>query len=570
MRKLLTSLVPLVGLFGSLLACTHLAPGVDRIFVGPNILTMDPENPTAEAVAIRDDVIVAVGSEAEVLALRGPRTLVDRLGVQALLPGFVDAHSHLSVAAGFVQFANLSSPPVGPAESIDDVVRLLREQIQLREIPPGEWVVGYGYDDSLLSEQRHPDRDDLDRVSKEHPVLILHVSLHLASANSEALRISGIGPTTADPEGGLIRRRLGSNLPTGVLEEAAAARLTFSQLPASAQDFEDRLRAATRVYASYGITTAQDGATLPAQLAAYRAAAARSPLALDVVAYPIAPLLDAATRSSITAEDYLNGFRVGGVKFILDGSIQGKTAYLREPYFNAPAGLPADYRAYPGISQERFEALALPLLRRGVPALIHANGDAASDMMLQAVERAFSDRALPDHRTVMIHAQMLQEDQLDRVKELGIVPSYYAMHPFFWGDWHRNDVIGAERAARISPIRSTIDREIPFTIHTDAPVTPPDVLRLVSIAVSRKTRSGFVLGPEQRATVLEALHAVTLGSAYSYFEEERKGSLTVGKQADLVVLSENPLEVEPDAITDLVVVETIARGQTVFQVSDRK
>jgi predicted amidohydrolase YtcJ len=459
---------------------------------------------------------------------------------------------------------------VGPAESIDDVVRLLREHIESREIAPGEWVVGYGYDDSLLSEKRHPDRDDLGRVSREHPVLILHVSLHLASANSMALQESGIDATTADPEGGVIRRRAGSSEPSGVLEEAAAARLIFSKLPASAKEFEDRLREATRVYASYGITTAQDGATMPPQLAAYRAAAARSPLALDVVAFPVAALLDTEMHSSIKAGNYLNGFRVGGVKFILDGSIQGKTAYLREPYLNAPAGLPADYRAYPGMSQERFEALALPILRRGVPALIHANGDAASDMMIQAVERAFSDRALPDHRTVMIHAQMLQEDQLDRVKELGIVPSYYAMHPFFWGDWHRNDVIGPERAARISPIRSTIDREIPFTIHTDAPVTPPDVLRLVSIAVSRKTRSGFVLGPEQRATVLEALHAVTLGSAYSYFEEDRKGSLSVGKQADLVVLSANPLEVEPDTIADLAVVETVARGQTVFELDNRR
>jgi len=196
--------------------------------------------------------------------------------------------------------------------------------------------------------------------------------------------------------------------------------------------------------------------------------------------------------------------------------------------------------------------------------LAHANGDAAIDMMIDGVAAAQESGEIADHRSVVIHGQLMRADQLDRVKDLGIVPSYYAAHPYFWGDWHRLS-FGEERAAYISPLRATIDRGIPFTIHNDSPIVPPDIMRLIWIAVNRKTRSGYVLGPDQRVTVMEALNAVTLGAAYQYFEENEKGSITPGKRADLVILGVNPLTVEPDAIKDIPVLETIARGQTVYR-----
>jgi hypothetical protein len=204
------------------------------------------------------------------------------------------------------------------------------------------------------------------------------------------------------------------------------------------------------------------------------------------------------------------------------------------------------------------------LLARGVPVLAHANGDAAIDMMIDGVAAALVDGEITDHRSVVIHGQLMRPDQLDRVKDLGIVPSYYAAHPYFWGDWHRLS-FGDERASFISPLRATLDRGIPFTIHNDSPIVPPDIMRLIWIAVNRKTRSGYVLGPDQRLTVLEALYAVTQGAAYQYFEENEKGSITPGKRADLVILGVNPLSVEADAIKDIPVLETIARGQTVYR-----
>lgn len=549
-----------------LLACTPVADETantaDLILIGDHIITMDESE--VGAVAVIGDRIVATGTADDILEMRGPDTRVVELGDKALLPGFIDTHGHLAVVARLIDYVNVSSPPVGPARTIGDIQTMLRAAIVEKDIPPGQWVVGYGYDESLLEEQRHPTRDDLDAVSSEHPVMLLHVSLHLVAANSNALSQHSIDAAAPEPPGGRIRRRPDSTEPNGVLEETAAQPLMLGLLHASSENFADKARRTLESYASYGITTAQDGAAVMPDVMAFRDAAAQSPLPIDLVAYYHTMTLNNEQRASIAVESYTNGFRVGGAKFILDGSIQGKTGYVSLPYVEPPDGKGADYRAYPMISADVFQKALDPLLQRNVPLLVHANGDAAIDMMIDGLVASFDGMDVPDHRSVMVHAQMIREDQLDRVKELGIVPSYYSVHPFFWGDWHRQ-ILGDERASRISPIRSTIERGIPFTIHNDAPVVPSDVMRLIWITVNRKTRSGHVLGPDQRATVMEALHAVTQGAAYQYFEENEKGSITPGKQADLVILAANPLAVDPDALKDITVIETISRGRTEYR-----
>lgn len=549
-----------------LLACTpapkDTANTADLILIGDNIITMDESE--IGAVAVIGDRIAATGTAEDMLDMQGPDTRVVELGDRALLPGFIDSHGHLAVVARLIDYVNVSSPPVGPARSIGDIQTMLRSAIAENDIAPGRWVVGYGYDESLLEEQRHPTRDDLDAVSTEHPVMLLHVSLHLVAANSETLSQHGIDAGTPEPPGGRIRRRPDSLEPNGVLEETAAQPLLLGLLHASSENFADKARRALEDYAGYGITTAQDGAAVVPDVVALRGAAAESPLPIDLVAYYHTMTLNDEQRAGVAAEPYANGFRVGGAKFILDGSIQGKTGYLSLPYVEPPDGKNADYRAYPMMPAEVFRKALDPLIQRNVPLLVHANGDAAIDMMIDAIGASLKGRDIPDHRSVMVHAQMMREDQLDRVKELGIVPSYYSVHPFFWGDWHRR-ILGDERASRISPIRSTIERGIPFTIHNDAPVVPPDVMRLIWITVNRRTRSGHVLGPDQRATVMEALHAVTQGAAYQYFEEDEKGSITPGKQADLVILGANPLAVDADALKDIPVIETISRGCTVYR-----
>lgn len=559
-------------------------PTADLVFFGDHILTLDPESAGVGGVAVRGDTISAVGSREEIERSIGPRTRVVELGERTLLPGFIDAHGHLGLVMLVVDYLNVSSPPVGPMASIDDIVSALKARIEERRPAPDELVVGYGYDDSLLAEGRHPDRDDLDRVSTTQPIVLLHVSAHLATANSAALAAIGYDATTPDPPGGVIRRRTGSRVPNGVLEEAALGPALASQANAlgTPERFAAAVHKALDYHARFGITTVQDGASYPAMVESLRAVAQKKPLALDVAVYLReeapkaggAPALELAPSGGPTlaslgfSRDYRSGVRVAGVKFVLDGSPQGRTAWMTEPYREVPPGQAADYRAYPTLDPDYYRARAAELIEGGVPFLAHANGDAAIDLMIDGVARA--ERAIrarggraPDHRSTAIHAQLARPDQLDAMKRLGIVPSFFAAHPFFWGDWHRTS-FGDARALAISPLRSARDRGLRFTIHNDAPVVPPDVLRLVEIAVLRTTRSGFVLGAGERVAVEDALRAVTLDAAHGYFEEDRKGSITPGKRADLVVLAADPRTVPAASIGEIGIVETISRGRTVY------
>jgi predicted amidohydrolase YtcJ len=538
----------------------------DIVFLGPNILTVDAETDGADAVAVRGDSIVAVGVRRNVEELIGEQTRVIELGDHALTPGFIDAHGHLALVMVFLDLLNASSPPVGPMRSIDDIVEGLRQQIIDQAIPPGEIVVGYGYDDSLLEEGRHPTRDDLDRASTEHPIALIHVSGHLASVNSATLEKFRMNEKTPNPPGGVIRRRPGTAEPNGVLEETAA--FPLQQMMAgglsSPEKFASAVFRAISHHARYGVTTIQDGASTPQMMAGLRGLAAKRPFPVDVASYlQVNALKDDAPLEILGfSPDYENGLRVAGAKFVLDGSPQGRTAWLTRPYDEGPPGADSSYTAYPIMDPDKYKRLVARLIDGGIPVLAHANGDAAIDLMIEGVELAVDDADI-DHRSVAIHAQLAREDQLDEMKRLGIIPSFFAAHPYFWGDWHRES-FGDDRALRISPLRSAIDRDLLFTIHNDAPIVPPDILRLMEIAVERRTRKGFVLGADQRISVEEALHAVTLGAAYGYFEEDRKGSISVGKQADLVVLGADPRHVASEDISEIEILETFARGRSIY------
>jgi predicted amidohydrolase YtcJ len=553
----------LLGIGFSSLGALGAAQDADLIFLGQNIITMDASN--VSAVAVRGDRIVVAGSEQDARALQGEGTRVIELGERALLPGFIDAHGHFAGVARYVDMLDLSSPPVGDVTSVDDIVRKLQRRIENLNIPPGELVYGYGYDDSLLAELRHPDRDDLDRASSDHPIVIRHVSGHLLAANSMALLEAGVGANSADPAGGIIRRRPGSDEPDGVMEETAMQFFPGTGELLTPQRQSELRREAVQIYAGYGITTIQDSNVSQAYVDRLKAEGLEQEYAADIVTFVMGnPLPDDVLATVAADTSYTGGVRNGGVKFTLDGSPQGRTAWMSEPYNAGPPGAAADYVAYPSYDPDAWLNRIGPLLERGVPVLAHANGDAAIELMIDGVANAIAAGPVPDHRSVIIHAQLIREDQLDRVAELGIIPSFYSVHPFFWGDWHRLS-FGEERARFISPVQAAIARDIPFTVHNDSPIVPPDMMRLVEITVNRETRSGFVLGPDQRASVMQALHAITLGAAYQYFEEDEKGSITVGKRADLVILEDNPLTVATSELGEVSVLETFARGKSIFQ-----
>jgi predicted amidohydrolase YtcJ len=527
-------------------------------YVGGAVLTMDAQDRVAGGIAIEGERIAQVGGEAEIrawAAREGARVV--ELAGRAALPGFVDAHSHFPGAGIDVVAADLNAPPIGKITRIDEIVAALRAKSESKSA--GEWVFGIGYDDSLLAERRHPTRADLDAVSTRHPVGILHVSGHLAAVNSLGLERLGYGADTLDPEGGRIRRDA-SGAPDGVLEENAAEGVTRLLATPAPLDVLRILRRATSLYLAAGVTTAQNGFATGAQLRGLAWAGRLRLLPLRLVLWPGEADGDALADGSFTPPRDDPWVRVGAVKLVADGSLQGYTGYLTQPYFVPPGDDPGE-RGYPRISREKLIAWVERLHRAGLQIAIHGNGDASIDDILDALEHAQSVAPRADARHVIVHAQTAREDQLDRMAALGAIPSFFVLHTWYWGDRHRERFLGPERAARISPLASAARRGIPFTLHADTPVVPMEPLRIVWSAVNRITTSGATLGPDQRIDVLRALRGVTIDAARQHFQEGDRGSLEAGKLADLVLLDRSPLE-DPARIDRLRVVETIVGGRS--------
>ncbi len=540
------------------------AETADAVYYNGTILTINDAQPVVEAVAVKDGKILDVGAEDKVLKTVDGNTKKIDLDGRTMLPGFVDSHGHTYLVGIQATTANLLPPPDGSGKDIASLQALLTDwDANNKEfVEKVGWIVGFGYDDSQLAEQRHPTRTDLDKVSTDLPVIIFHQSGHLGVANSKALEMAGVTAETKDPEGGVFRRKKGSREPNGVLEEYAF----FYVLTRLVANFDDDINdamveAGARLEASFGYTTVQEGRATGAGLAAMKRVADSGMLPIDLVAYPDVLEVDDIRPSRI----YTNHYRVGGVKLTIDGSPQGKTAWLTEPYYVPPEGQDENYRGYAAIDEKTTNEAVEKAYSHGWQILCHANGDAASDRFINAVRLAEKKHPDVDNRPVLIHGQVLREDQVEELKELGIFPSLFPMHTYYWGDWHRESVLGPERAENISPTGWVLARGMMFGSHHDAPVALPDSMRVLSATVTRKSRTGRVLGPEHRVPVATALKALTIWPAWQHFEEDTKGTIQVGKLADFVILSDNPLTVPEDELDDLEVLETIKEGKSVYQ-----
>ena len=533
----------------------------DVIYHG-DIITMDENRPTAEAVAVKDGVILAVGTKADVLRTKGAETRLIDLGGKTMLPGFIDGHSHFFQAAMIADYANVSAPPVGTAGSIAEIIAVLQEHVAQKPLKPGAWLIGYGYDGSELSDGRDATRDDFDPYFSDNPMVLVHVSGHGCVLNSAGFKAVGIDANTPTPPGGVTVRKPGSNEPAGLLMENSMFPILLKLPKPSPELLLEHLTIAQQVYSSNGYTTTQDAPVEPKVMPLYQRAADEGRFFLDLNGYWES---HAFLSSSKPGADYRSPakshYRLAGVKVIADGSPQGRTAYFTKPYLTGGPGGEKNWRGAPIVPPEHLNAVVKLAYERDAQVLVHCNGDAAIDMLLDAHQAAGAPEG---RRTTVIHSQFVRRDQLDLYVKYGMNLSFFTNHAFFWGDLHVEN-LGPERAFFMSPMNTARAMGLHMTNHSDFLVTPLNPLFILWTSVNRTSRSGNVIGPDERITVLDGLKALTIDGAHQYFEEDRKGSIEVGKLADLVILTANPMKVVASTIKDIRVAETIKDGKTVFQ-----
>jgi len=543
-------------------AVTPTGAAADLIITGGPIVTMEGDQPTTvEAIVVDDGRITFVGSKAAALEQRGDGTVLKDLGGKTLMPGFIDGHAHAQQFGTQAVGANLLAPPDGVVNTIDDVVGKLKAFADGPDVGMTGWIFGVGYDDALLG--RHPTREDLDKVSTTVPVMATHISGHFAAVNTLGLKMIGFDAGTPDPEGGVIRREADGRTPNGVLEELAAMPYMVKFLaPATREASDEFLRRGLELAKSYGYTTANEGRMFGPMHAVMVDAAGRGLVDIDFIGW-----MDYTGRSELDkafSTSYSNRYRLGGLKITLDGSPQGRTAWRTVPYLIPPDGQQDGYSGYPAIPDtKQVEAYLDEAYTKGWPVKVHANGDAAIDQLFEALKPVVAKHGVRPGAVTLIHGQFIRPDQVQALKSLGIFPSMFPMHTFYWGDWYKQ-IVGPEQAARISPMRSILNTGLHATSHTDAPVALPNLMQVVWATVNRTSRSGEVIGPDERVTPYEAMKMITLWGAEQFGEQATKGSIKEGKLADLVVLSDNPITMDPAKINQVQVLETIKEGETVW------
>lgn len=551
---------------------TAISSAPDTIYYNATVLTMNEKQPKAEAVAIKDGKILEVGSKEKVFKNKNASTKLIDIQGKTMLPGFVDAHGHVMGGGLQALSANLLAPPDGDVKDIASLQKTIRDWMSKNDtvVKKIKLVVGFGYDNAQLTELRHPTRDELDVISKDIPIVLVHQSGHIISVNSKALEVGGISSSSANPEGGVIQREQDGKEPNGVLEETAAFPLLlklFSRV--GSKGATAFVEAGTKLWASFGYTTAQEGRASPSSIKTFQAVAASGGLKIDVAAYPDI-LMDRDIIKNNVSATYKNRFRVAGAKLTIDGSPQGFTAWRDRPYYKPVGTYPPGYSGYAAATAKQVGDAIDWAFSNNIQILTHSNGEAASDQLIAYIDNATKKFGNIDRRPVLIHGQFLREDQIDSFNRLKVIPSLFPMHTFYWGDWHREHTVGPALSNNISPTGWCVKRGMKFTTHHDAPVAFPNSMRVLDATVTRRSRSGDIIGPEHRVDVMTALKAMTIWPAWQHFEEKTKGSIEAGKLADFVILDKDPTTIDPENLDTIKVQETIKEGTTVYKRDDEK
>lgn len=539
--------------------------GPITIYTARRIVTMNPSNPTARAIAVSDGRIVGVGSQAE-LGRWGEHTVDDRFAEAVIVPGFVEAHAH--VATGGLQrftYVGRFDRPNGDGTilrgcaTLADVIDRLR--VAATEGDRSEPLIAYGLDPIYYDGDRLT-AEHLDRASSTRPMLVLHASLHLASANTAMLVASDITRSTSTH--GVVKGPDGE--PNGELQEGPAMALVpaFRKAFAAIAD-GDAIRRFGAAARRVGITTVTDLATArladPDRVAFWH----------DIVDDPLFPVrvvpmaifgqgqphdpVEFAHMVRSLHDRCTDKLQWGGVKLMLDGSIQGWTAQVSWPGY-----ITREHDGWWGTNPDQLADIVHACHAAGLQIHAHCNGDLTTELFIGAVEEAQRRTPRWDHRHTATHAQLTTPAQYRRMKVLGMGVNLFANHLFSWGDQHRDLTVGPERARGMNAAATAKRLGVPFTLHSDSPVTPLGALHLMWCAVNRVTSTGKVLGAHERISVHDALEAVTLGGAYLLKLDHLIGSLEAGKYADFTALADDPYNVDPMALRDIEIVGTAVGG----------
>lgn len=536
---------------------------METLYYGKNIITMTGEGERVEAVLVKDGRIAFTGDYAEAKALAGADCVELDLGDKTLMPSFIDGHSHITMYSQFSMF-----PDISGASSFEEIKEFIRGYLKQHPPKKGDVVMFTGYDHNFLKEEQHPTRDILDEVSEDTPVYLYHSSGHMGVINTAMMKLAGLDENASDPQGGHYGRYEDGRL-NGYLEEPAAfAPVMMKAFANFKMNPVKQLNDVQDIYLKNGITTVQDGGNTRETIEGLIKFAMGVGFKLDVVAYQMYEdsFCDLQKDYPQFTGSYTNRLKIAGTKIFLDGSPQGKSAWLSKPYEGE-----ASYCGYPTQKNETVVGEAIKAIQGGYQLLAHCNGDAASQQFIdcykEGMEKCESDGA--DLRPVMIHCQTAREDQLEEMKKIGMLPSIFVAHTYYWGDVHLKN-LGEERGNRISPVQTANKIGLKYNFHQDCPVLPPDMLKTIWCAVNRKTRKGVSIGEEERISVYDALKGVTINAAYAYHEENEKGTLEKGKLADMVILDTNPLCCAPCDIDKINVLETIKEGETLYSLHNAK
>lgn len=527
-----------------------------KLYFNGNIITLDKQNNIFNCIYTENEIIKFVGNINDFDNFDKDIQKINLNG-NTIIPAFIDAHSHFTSYAQTLALVNLSH-----CTNFKDIQNTLKKHIEKNNIKKGEWIVAFNYDHENLEEKTHPTKFVIDEVLKDYPVLLTHVSGHMGVINSKGLDILGITKDTKNVEGGEILRIEGSKEPNGILLENAFIKNAFKVPTPTLEDLLKFLEKTQDDYFSFGITTCQDGFTKINEFNLLKTFANSEKLKIDVVSY-----VDIKNNKNVYLENkdtygkkYINHYKLGGYKMFLDGSPQAKTAWVSKPYLNS------NEYGISTLKDDEVLKFIKQALKDDAQIITHCNGDAAAQQLIDNFKLALkeNDKEKTNTRPVMIHAQLIREEQLEEMKKIGMIPSFFNAHTFFWGDIHIKN-LGLERASKISPMKSALEKNIIFTIHQDTPVINPNMIHSIWCAVNRITKNGVSLGTDEEISPLEALKACTINAAKQYFEEDKKGSLEIGKLADLVILDKNILEIDKNKIKDVKILETIKCGESVYK-----